>query len=106
MGKEGAGGVVGSRLCAWDGPISQPLHQQLGAEEGKHDSGARLGVQAVGEVDLDAGAFSHKGQRAALGGQGGGQPFSVAATLQLHAGQSGTLFLCFNQAAGFAIHIK
>jgi hypothetical protein len=94
------------RIAGWWKQVGQPLHQQLGAEEGEHAAGARLGVQPVGEVGFYARAFPHKGQRAAPGGQGGGQAFGVAAALQFYAGERGALLLGFDDAAGFAVDVE
>ena len=109
-GEEGARGFVDGWLLAGGadrvGQVGQPLHQQLGAEEGEHAAGAWLGVQAVGEVGFNPSALPHKGQRAAPGGQGGGQAFGVAAALQFDAGERGALFLGFDDAAGFAVDVE
>ena len=49
--------------------VVQPLGQRLGPVEGEDVAGARLRVEAVGEVRLDAGGLVDERQRAAPGGQ-------------------------------------
>ena len=105
-GQEGAGGFADTVAIAGWWKQGQPLHQQLGAEEGEHAAGARFGIQPVGEVGFYARAFPHKGKWAAPGGQGGGQAFGVAAALQFDAGERGALLLGFDDAAGFAVDVE
>ena len=56
----------------------EPVGQRLGPVEGEDVAGARLRVEAVGEVGLDAGGLVDEGQRAAPGGQRCGQALRVA----------------------------
>lgn len=105
-GQKGAGWFADAVALAGGWEQGQPLHQQLGAEEGEHAAGVGGGVQAVGEVGFHPGAFPHKGQGAAPGGQGSGQAFGVAAALQLYAGQGGAFFFGFDHAAGFAVDVE
>ncbi len=74
--------------------------------EGEHRPGARLGVEAVGEVGLDAGGFVEEGQRSAPGRQTGGQASRVTAGLEFDAGQRGTLLLGFEDTGGPAVDVE
>jgi len=51
--------------------IAQPVGQQIGRMKSEDRPGARFGVEAVGEVGLDAGGFVQERQRSAPGRQRG-----------------------------------
>ncbi|MDZ7652834.1 MAG: hypothetical protein U5L03_09920 [Burkholderiaceae bacterium] len=92
--------------CSGAFGLCEPKGQRLGRVEGKDVAGARLGVEAVGEVGFGAGGFVDEGQRPAPGRQAGGQALGVAGGLDFHAGERGALLLGFDHAGGLAVDVE
>ena len=69
-------------------------------------AGARLGVEAVGEVGFDAGGFVGERQRAAPRGQSIGQALGVSLRLGLDAGERGAFLLRFDDARGPSVDVE
>ena len=94
-----SGGSGGAR-------IAQPLGQGVGLVESKDAAGARRGVEAVGEVGLDAGGFVEEGQGPAPGGKRGRQALGVLAGLDFDAGKGGAQLLGLDDAGGLAVEVE
>jgi len=101
-GMDSATGQIG----AGSRQVLQQGGQRLGAMKGEHRTGARMRVQPLREMGLDASGFVAEGKGAQPGWQRFGQALGVSGRLHFHAGEGAPRLLGLDHTRRPAVDIE